>query len=82
VVCDARSVVLTECEQQLAVYFDSFTIPADYRAQLRAYVASEASPADDLVGQRQRLEARLARCMVGAISNERTSCGAARLAAA
>lgn len=59
--CVAKSGALGDYEAQLAAHLATFTIPADYRDRLRAYVASEPTPGGDPTEQRRRIETRLAR---------------------
>ncbi len=59
--CASKSGTLEQYDDQLAAHLTTFTIPPDYREQLRAYVASEEQVAEDTTARRQRIETRLAR---------------------
>jgi site-specific DNA recombinase len=59
--CSARSAALAGYEQQIGAHLSTFTIPADYRERLRAFVAADGQAASDISGQRRRLESQLER---------------------
>ena len=59
--CDAPSVLLAGIEAQVAEHLATFTIPADYRERLRAYVTHAQPEVTDTAAQRRRLENRLER---------------------
>ncbi len=59
--CTSRSAFLAIYEEQIARHLATFTIPPDYREQLRAHVEGEQAKRGDAAVQRKKLAAHLVR---------------------